>query len=90
MFSCLAVAASLSQDDTRVWSCEQVVAVSYTHLDVYKRQVYVSSVSVLEHAVCRVGKVTEAWPLEPHAELRGAYTQTCLLYTSLTLSSDNN
>jgi predicted dehydrogenase/nucleoside-diphosphate-sugar epimerase len=43
-----------------------------------ERVVYVSSVSVLEHAVSRVGKVTEAWPLEPHSELRGAYTQTKL------------
>jgi nucleoside-diphosphate-sugar epimerase len=43
-----------------------------------ERMVYVSSVSVLEHAVSHAGKVSEAWPLEPHAELRGAYTQTKL------------
>jgi predicted dehydrogenase/nucleoside-diphosphate-sugar epimerase len=43
-----------------------------------ERVVYVSSLSVLEHAGRRAGKVTENWPLEPHAELRGAYTQTKL------------
>ena len=43
-----------------------------------KRVVYVSSLSVLEHAVRHPGKVTEAWPLEPHADRRGAYTQTKL------------
>ena len=43
-----------------------------------RRVVYVSSLSVLEHAVPRTGKVTETWPLEPHADLRGAYTQTKL------------
>jgi predicted dehydrogenase/nucleoside-diphosphate-sugar epimerase len=43
-----------------------------------ERVVYVSSLSVLEHAVRHADKVTEEWPLEPHAELRGAYTQTKL------------
>jgi predicted dehydrogenase/nucleoside-diphosphate-sugar epimerase len=43
-----------------------------------ERVVYVSSLSVLEHAVRHAETVTEAWPLEPHAELRGAYTQTKL------------
>jgi nucleoside-diphosphate-sugar epimerase len=43
-----------------------------------ERVLYVSSLSVLEHAGRRTGKVTEAWPLEPHAKLRGAYTQTKL------------
>jgi predicted dehydrogenase/nucleoside-diphosphate-sugar epimerase len=42
------------------------------------RAVYVSSLSVLEQAGRHTGKVTETWPLEPHAELRGAYTQTKL------------
>ncbi len=42
------------------------------------RMVYVSSLSVLEHAGRHAGKVAETWPLEPHAELRGAYTQTKL------------
>jgi predicted dehydrogenase/nucleoside-diphosphate-sugar epimerase len=43
-----------------------------------QRVVYVSSLSVLDHAGSHAGKVNEAWPLEPHAELRGAYTQTKL------------
>ncbi len=43
-----------------------------------ERVVYVSSISVLEHAARSAGPVSEAWPLEPHAELRGAYTQTKL------------
>jgi predicted dehydrogenase/nucleoside-diphosphate-sugar epimerase len=42
------------------------------------RVVYVSSLSVLDHAVRHAGRVTETWPLEPRAELRGAYTQTKL------------
>ena len=42
------------------------------------RVVYVSSLSVLEHAVRHATQVTEAWPLEPHADRRGAYTQTKL------------
>ena len=43
-----------------------------------RRVVYVSSLSVLEHAVRHADCVTETWPLEPHAKLRGAYTQTKL------------
>lgn len=43
-----------------------------------QRVVFVSSLSVLDHGVKRTGKVTEAWPLEPHADHRGAYTQTKL------------
>ncbi len=43
-----------------------------------ERVVYVSSLSVLEHAVRHADKVTEAWPLEPFADRRGAYTQTKL------------
>jgi nucleoside-diphosphate-sugar epimerase len=43
-----------------------------------ERVVYVSSLSVLEHAIRHADTVTEEWPLEPHAELRGAYTQTKL------------
>jgi len=42
------------------------------------RVVYVSSLSVLDHATRAAGKVTESWPLEPHAARRGAYTQTKL------------
>ncbi len=43
-----------------------------------ERVVYVSSLSVLEHAVHHADRVTEAWPPEPHADRRGAYTQTKL------------
>ncbi len=43
-----------------------------------QRVVYVSSLSVLEHAVRHADKVTETWPLEPYASRRGAYTQTKL------------
>jgi nucleoside-diphosphate-sugar epimerase len=43
-----------------------------------QRVVLVSSLSVLDHGMKRTGKVTEAWPLEPHADRRGAYTQTKL------------
>jgi predicted dehydrogenase/nucleoside-diphosphate-sugar epimerase len=43
-----------------------------------QRVVFVSSLSVLDHGMRRTGKVTEAWPLEPHADRRGAYTQTKL------------
>ena len=44
-----------------------------------KRLIYVSSLSVLDHAAPRTSTaVTEAWPLEPYPERRGAYTQTKL------------
>jgi nucleoside-diphosphate-sugar epimerase len=43
-----------------------------------RRAVHVSSLSVLDHAGRRDGAVNEASPLEPHAERRGAYTQTKL------------
>ena len=52
-----------------------------------ERVVYVSSLSVLEHAVRHAAKVTEAWPLEPHAEGRGAYTQTKLEAECMILSA---
>lgn len=52
-----------------------------------RRIVYVSSMSVLEHAVRRADKVTESWPLEPHANLRGAYTQTKLEAEQLVLAA---
>ncbi len=44
-----------------------------------RRLVYVSSLSVLDHAGRdRSMKVTESSPLEPHPELRGLYTQSKL------------
>lgn len=51
------------------------------------RVVYVSSLSVLEHAVRRSDKVTEAWPVEPHAGRRGSYTQTKLQAEQLVLAA---
>ena len=51
------------------------------------RLVYVSSLSVLEHAVRPAGKVTEAWPLEPHADRRGDYTQTKLEAEQMVLAA---
>jgi nucleoside-diphosphate-sugar epimerase len=52
-----------------------------------ERLVYVSSLSVLDHAVRHADKVTEDWPLEPHAEGRGAYTQTKLEAEQLILTA---
>ena len=54
-----------------------------------QRVVYVSSLSVLEQAVRHTGKVTETWPLEPHAELRGAYTQTKLEAERMVVAAAN-
>lgn len=51
------------------------------------RLVYVSSLSVLDHAGRHAGRVTESWPLEPHAELRGAYTQTKLKAEQMVLAA---
>ena len=53
-----------------------------------ERIVYVSSLSVLDHAARRTGaKVTETWPLEPHADRRGAYTQTKLEAEQMVLAA---
>jgi nucleoside-diphosphate-sugar epimerase len=52
-----------------------------------KRFVHVSSLSVLDHASHRSEKVTEAWPLEPHPERRGAYTQNKLDTEQLVLTA---
>ncbi len=44
-----------------------------------KQLVYISSLSVLHSARFRDDQpITETWPLEPHAEARGHYTQTKL------------
>ncbi len=43
------------------------------------RIVYISSLSVLHAAAARPGDVVrEDWPLEPHADMRGSYTQAKL------------
>lgn len=51
------------------------------------RLIYVSSLSVLHHAARRTGKVAESWPLEPHADWRGAYTQTKLQAEQMVLTA---
>jgi predicted dehydrogenase/nucleoside-diphosphate-sugar epimerase len=53
------------------------------------RMVHVSSLSVLEHAVRREEVVNESWPLEPHADRRGAYTQTKLEAERMVLAAAN-
>jgi len=53
-----------------------------------KRLVYVSSLSVLDHAGHRADtKITEFSPLEPHPDLRGHYTQTKLEAENLVLAA---
>ena len=54
-----------------------------------RRVIYVSSLSVLEQAVLHAGKVNETWPLEPHAELRGAYTQAKLEAERMVVAAAN-
>lgn len=53
-----------------------------------RRLVHVSSLSVLDHAGHRAGTpVTESWPLEPHPERRGLYTQTKLQAEQIVLEA---
>jgi nucleoside-diphosphate-sugar epimerase len=53
-----------------------------------KKLVYVSSLSVLHAAAAKPGvKMKEDWPLEPHPEARGAYTQTKLAAEKLVRES---
>lgn len=53
-----------------------------------KRLVYVSSLSVLDHVSPRRGlPVTESAAIEPHPDLRGAYTQTKLAAETLVLNA---
>lgn len=60
-----------------VWGTRNVVEACLKHG--VKRLVHVSSLSVLDHARHRPGvRVDESWPLEPHPEKRGLYTQTKL------------
>ena len=56
-----------------------------------KRLVYVSSLSVLDHAGHKKGvPITESSPVEPHPELRGAYSQTKLIAENLVLDAMRN
>ena len=52
-----------------------------------RRLVHVSSISVLDHAGRHSGPVNENWPLEPHPEGRGAYTQTKLQAEQMVLAA---
>src|SRR5208283_444924 len=60
-----------------VWGTRNIVEACLRHK--VRRLVYVSSMGVLDHAGHRTGDpVTEASPLEPFPDRRGAYTQTKL------------
>jgi predicted dehydrogenase/nucleoside-diphosphate-sugar epimerase len=60
-----------------VWGTQHVIESCLRHG--VRRLVYVSSLSVLDHAGHKPGTpVTESSPVEPHPDLRGAYTQTKL------------
>jgi nucleoside-diphosphate-sugar epimerase len=69
-----------------VWGTKNVVAACLRHG--IRRLVYVSSVSVLDHAGHPKGvAITESSPQEPHPELRGAYSQTKLIAENLVLDA---
>ena len=69
-----------------VWGTKNIVAACLRHG--IRRLVYVSSLSVLDHAGHPKGvPITESSPLEPHPELRGAYSQTKLIAENLVLDA---
>jgi 2-alkyl-3-oxoalkanoate reductase len=60
-----------------VWGAKNIVSACVRHG--VTKLVYVSSMTVLDHAGHRAGTpVSESSPLEPHADQRGFYTQTKL------------
>src|SRR3546814_15612799 len=60
-----------------VWGTRNVVRACREHG--VRKLVYVSSMRVLDHAGRKPGMaVTEDYPVEPHPDLRGAYTRTKL------------
>lgn len=64
-------------EQATIWGTRNVIESCLRHR--VKRLVYVSSLSVLDHAGHRTGKpVTEDSRLEPHPERRGAYSKTKL------------
>ena len=72
-----------------VWGTKNVVAACLRHG--IRRLVYVSSLSVLDQAGHRKGvPITESSPVEPHPELRGAYSQTKLIAENLVLDAIRN
>jgi predicted dehydrogenase/nucleoside-diphosphate-sugar epimerase len=68
-----------------VVATQHIVAACLKHK--VRRVIYVSSLSILEHARPHDRPVTEDWPLEPKAELRGAYTQTKLRAEQIVLEA---
>ena len=69
-----------------VWGTKNVVAACLRHG--ITRLVYVSSLSVLDQAGHRKGvPITESSPIEPHPELRGAYSQTKLIAENVVLDA---
>jgi nucleoside-diphosphate-sugar epimerase len=72
-----------------VWGTKNVVAACLRHG--IRRLVYVSSLSVLDQAGHRKGvPITESSPIEPHPELRGAYSQTKLIAENVVLDAVRN
>jgi hypothetical protein len=69
-----------------VWGTKNVVAACLRYG--ITRLVYVSSLSVLDHAGHRKGvPISESSPVEPHPELRGAYSQTKLIAENIVLDA---
>jgi predicted dehydrogenase/nucleoside-diphosphate-sugar epimerase len=69
-----------------VWGTKNIVAACLRHG--VKRLVYVSSLSVLDQAGHRNGlPITEFSPIEPHPELRGAYSQSKLIAENAVLDA---
>jgi predicted dehydrogenase/nucleoside-diphosphate-sugar epimerase len=65
-----------------VWGTRNIIASCLKHAT--SRLVYVSSMSVLDHAGRDPATIiNEDYPLEPHAQQRGAYTQTKLTAENL-------
>jgi predicted dehydrogenase/nucleoside-diphosphate-sugar epimerase len=72
-----------------VWGTKNVVVACVRHG--IRRLVYVSSLSVLDQAGHRKGvPITESSPVEPHPELRGAYSQTKLIAENVVLDAIRN
>ena len=72
-----------------VWGTKNVVAACLRHG--IRRLVYVSSLSVLDQAGHRKGvPITESSPIEPHPELRGAYSRTKLIAENVVLDAVRN
>jgi nucleoside-diphosphate-sugar epimerase len=72
-----------------VWGTNNIVAACLRHG--VQRLVYVSSLSVLDQAGHRKGvPITESSPVEPHPELRGAYSQTKLIAENIVLAAIRN